>query len=85
LRRDLLIDKAAARKAAEALDHSLTSLDRRAESLRSRLEVFGKKNSLKKFLGLPKILRTQSRPRLFRYFPDQLTSTDTAGVAGDPA
>jgi hypothetical protein len=55
LRRDLLIDKPArisdGAKVAEALDHPLTSLDRRAESLRSRLEVFVKKNSSKKFLG----------------------------------
>jgi hypothetical protein len=55
LARALLVDKAArisdGAKGAEALDHPLTSLDRRAESLRSRLEVFGKKNSAKKFLG----------------------------------
>jgi hypothetical protein len=56
LRRDLLIDKAArisdGAKGAEALDHPLTFLDRRAESLRSGLEVFGKKNSPKNFWSL---------------------------------
>jgi hypothetical protein len=61
LRRGLLIDKAArisnGAKVAEVLDHPLTSLDRRAESARSRLEVFGKKNSPKKFLGPTAILR----------------------------
>jgi hypothetical protein len=72
LRRGLLIDKAArisdGAKGAETLDYPLTSLDRRAESLRSRLEVFGRKNSPKTFLGPSAILRSQSRTTFFAFF-----------------
>jgi hypothetical protein len=72
LARALLVDKAArisdGAKGAEALDHPLTSLDRRAESLRSRLEVFGKKNSAKN-LGAAAVLRSQSQTTFFAIFP----------------
>jgi hypothetical protein len=75
LRRGLLIDKAArisdGAKGAEALDHPLTSLDRRAESLRSRLEVFGKKNLAKKFLGSFVDFALTIADHLLRFFPEK--------------
>jgi hypothetical protein len=55
-------------KGAEVLDHPLTSLDRRAESLRSRLEVFGRRNSPEKILGPSAILRSQSRTSFSLFF-----------------
>jgi hypothetical protein len=71
LRRGLLIDNAArisdGAKGAEVLDHPLTSLDRRAENLRSRLDVFGKKNSPKNFWSLPRFC-VAIADHLFRYF-----------------
>jgi hypothetical protein len=74
LRRDLLIDKAPrisdGAKGAEALDHPLTSLDRRAESLRSRLEVFGKKIRLK-ILGAFGDFALAIAEHFFAIFPEK--------------
>jgi hypothetical protein len=79
LRRGLLIDNAArisdGAKGAEVLDHPLTSLDRRAENLRSRLDVFGKKNSPKNFWSLPRFCGRNRRPPFSLFFQKKKSFT----------